>query len=90
MDAAYKAYENESNPDRKQRFLDIAQHHNLRHDYFRGSVKQINHLIQFDAHPNSLITEPQCEIYKITISILNVLKGYLSKFSCLNGRQLST
>ena len=37
-------------------------------DYFIGSLKPINHLIQIDEEPNLELMEPKWELYKISIS----------------------
>ena len=34
----------------------------------KGSLKQINHLIQFDRQPNRELTETKEELYKISVS----------------------
>ena len=47
--------------------------HALRHceatqDFYTGSIKQINPLIQFDPQPNLELNETRVELYKISIS----------------------
>ena len=46
---------------------EIMYHEGLR-DYFTASLRQINHLIQFDQKPNLELMEPKWELYKVSIS----------------------
>ena len=74
-----KAYENERHKtDRDLSTLSLVRYLKQDRDYYLGSMKQINHLIQLDTQPNLMIVEPQWEIYKITISFLS--KGFDSFF----------
>ena len=66
-----KSYENLKNsPARQKSLLNAIQNAKQLRDYHTGSIKQINHLIQFDSQPNLDLKEPRWEIYKITLSFL--------------------
>ena len=39
-----------------------------RRDYWTHSIKQINHLVQYDEKPNTELIEPKWDLYKLTIS----------------------
>ena len=74
IDFFEKAVVNEKfNLRRRQSIQNTLQYAILHRDYHLGSVKQINHLIQFDTRPNAIV-EPQWEIYRITISF--IFKGF--------------
>lgn len=49
------------------------KYYEVERDYFTGSLRQINHLIQIDEKPNLALKEPQWEIYKISISSISKL-----------------
>lgn len=68
IDFYRKAYENETQPSEKSRSLYTLQESEARRDFYAGSIRQINHLIQFDPKPNLELNEPRCEIYKISVS----------------------
>ena len=63
-----KAYENASDENMLTTMSLILQDVHLVRNYYEGSIRQINHLIQFDLRPNLDLTEPRWEIYKITLS----------------------
>ena len=74
MDYSYidfhrKAYENETQPEMKMQYLHMLRESEARRDFHRGSLRQINHLIQFDMKPNLELNEVRCEIYKISVSL---------------------
>ena len=68
IDFYRKAYENETDPSAKIRSLYTLQESEARRDFYAGSIRQINHLIQFDPTPNLELNEARCEIYKISVS----------------------
>ena len=68
IDFFRKSYNHDDDPVRKEITLHGIRDSEIRKEYFIGSIKQINHAIQFDQEPNRRLQEPQCEIYKITIS----------------------
>ena len=68
IDFIRKAYENETGPARKMEYLHRLRESEARRDFETGSLRQINHLIQFDPTPNLELKEARCEIYKITVS----------------------
>ena len=63
-----KAYENETQPAQKIECLHILRFNEANRDYHTGSIRQINHLIQFDPKPNLELKEARQEIYKISVS----------------------
>ena len=65
IDCFRKAYENLTvkNPDHLHRLRDAE----ARREYWSGSLRQLNHLIQLTT-PNLDLKEARCEIYKISIS----------------------
>ena len=63
-----KAYENVTRPDFKMKYLHVLRDCEARRDFHIGSLRQINHLIQFDPTPNLELNEVRCEIYKISVS----------------------
>ena len=69
IDYYRKAYENENGDcTLKHNFLMILRKAEARRDYYNGVITEIKHLEQFDHTPNLALTEPKCEIYKITIN----------------------
>ena len=80
MDFSYidfhrKAYENETQPEIKMQYLHNLRDVEARRDFHRGSLRQINHLIQFDLKPNLELNEVRCEIYKISVSFEPICKS---------------
>ena len=69
IDLYKKSYEYERDPETKRinRFYAL-RGEEARRDYHTGSLKSINHLIQFDKEPNLDLKEVRLEIYKITVS----------------------
>ena len=63
-----KAYENETDPAKKENTLNLLRSTNARRDFYIGSLRQINHLFQIDPEPNRDFTEAKWEIYKISIN----------------------
>ena len=63
-----KAYENENDPMEKMSHLHGLRSYEATKDFFMGSIRQINHLIQIDATPNLDLEQAKCEIYKISVS----------------------
>ena len=68
IDFYLKAYENETEPARKIDRLHGLRTSEGRRDFHTGSIRQINHLIQFDPKPNLELKEARQEIYKISVS----------------------
>ena len=69
IDYFQKAYENENNDSAlKCNILITLRKAEARRDYYNGMIKEIKDLEQFDCTPNLELTEPKCEIYKITIN----------------------
>ena len=52
----------------KEKRIRQTMFHEGQRDYFTASLRQINHLIQFDQQPNLELMEPKWELYKISIS----------------------
>ena len=63
-----KAVENETNPVLKETYLHSLQDVEARRDFYTGTLRPIDHLIQFDNNPNMELNEARWEIYKISIS----------------------
>ena len=63
-----KAYENETDPAKKENTLNLLRSTNARRDFYIGSLRQINHLFQIDPEPNRDFTEAKWEMYKISIN----------------------
>ena len=63
-----KSYENETDPEKKQDLFNILRSSEALREFHTGSLKPINHLIQFDQPPNQDLTEARPEIYKISVS----------------------
>ena len=68
IDFYLKAYENENQPARKIDRLHRLRLNEADRDFHTGSIRQINHLIQFDPKPNLELKEARLEIYKISVS----------------------
>ena len=68
IDLYRKSFEYETDPEKKTRLLYTLRAAEARRDFFIGSLKPINHLIQFDQKPNLNLKEVQSEIYKISVS----------------------
>ena len=73
-----KSVENETDPKQKSRNLHCLRHCEATRDFWNGSIKQINPLIQFDPEPNNEITEARIELYKISISFTPIGKFLLN------------
>ena len=63
-----KSYECENHPTKKILAYNLWKEAEARRDFHKGSIRQINHLIQFDQEPDLELTEPLWEIYKISVS----------------------
>ena len=74
IDLYQKAYDNDHDAMRKENILNTLKDAKVRRDYNLGSMKQINHAIQFDQKPNTELKEAQCEIYRITINSVPISK----------------
>ena len=74
IDFFRKSYNYDDNPVRKELSFNAIRDSEICREYQIGSIKQINHAIQFDRKPNLRLKEPQCEIYKITISFTPISK----------------
>ena len=68
IDLFRKAYENETQPLNKAKILHELRGSEAMRDFFTGSVRQIQHLIQLDPTPNLELKTVRREIYKISIS----------------------
>ena len=68
IDFFQKAYENETRLPLKMTYLHTLRICEAEKDFHTGSIRQINHLIQFDPKPNLELKEAVKEIYKISIS----------------------
>ena len=68
IDLFRKAYEIETRPLKKEKILHELRESEAKRDFFTGSVRQIQHLIQLDPTPNLELTTVRREIYKISIS----------------------
>lgn len=66
----YKAYERyPDGSDMKKRLWNMILDAEAARDFFaRKSLRQFNHLIQFDPNPNFGLKEPKWEIYKISLT----------------------
>ena len=74
IDYFRKSYNCDHDPVRNEITFHGIRDSEIRREYHKGSIKQINHAIQFDQKPNRRLEEPQCEIYKITINFLPISK----------------
>ena len=63
-----KAIDNSRDLSVKEMMTQQTMFHEGRRDYFTVSLRQINHLIQFDQEPNLELMEPKWELYKVSIS----------------------
>ena len=68
IDFLLKAYENEIRPALKIGLLHVLRENEAIRDFHTGSIRQINHLIQFDSKPNLKFKGARQEIYKISVS----------------------
>lgn len=68
IDFFRKAYENDTQPARKIDRLHRLRLNEADRDYHTGSIRKINHLIQFDPKPNLELEDARQEIYKISVS----------------------
>ena len=64
----HKALAFSTDPEKRSSILHLIKFSEAQRDYFPPSLRHINHLIQKDDKPNLELKEPQCEIYKISIS----------------------
>ena len=83
VDYSYIEYYRKSADKRSDFSLRLGQLHQVKYceverDYFTGSLRQINHLIQIDEKPNLELKEPQWEIYKISISSISKNISYIA------------
>ena len=78
IDMYKKAYENETDPEKKQDLFYILRSSEALREFHTGSLKPINHLIQFDQTPNQDLKEARPEIYKISVSFEHKRKLLLS------------
>ena len=69
-----KSMLNDMDPFTKECMAKRIKVHEGRRDYFTESLRQINHLIQIDEKPNVQLTEPEWELYKISISFQAICK----------------
>ena len=88
-----KAYEYEDDLEKKKFALDNLRALEIENDFYRGSLKSISNLIQFDPKPNFELKETRCEIYKISVSfepkrkMNSILKIFIKyEFSDLRSR----
>ena len=63
-----KAYENETDPAKKDNTLNLLRSTIARRDFYIGALRQINHLFQIDPEPNRDFEEAKWEMYKISIN----------------------
>ena len=68
LDFYRKSYECEKVPTKKTRAYNLWKEAEARRDFYTGSMRQINHLIQYDHKPDLDLMEPRWEIYKISVS----------------------
>ena len=74
IDLFQKAYEEEERPMKKMKLLHELRASEAKRDFFTGSIRQIQHLIQLDPTPNLELKEVRCEIYKISVSFESARK----------------
>ena len=67
IDFFRKAYENETQHGKKMLYLHQLRGTEAFRDFWTGSLRSVNHLIQIGS-PNLELKEARCEIYKISIS----------------------
>lgn len=63
-----RAVEYETDEEKKLGYLHYLRRHEAIRDFFTGSIKQLNPLIQFDPEPNQGLKDTKVELYKISIS----------------------
>ena len=68
IDLYKKSYEYHTDPEEKQNVLYVLRSSEALRDFHIGSLKQINHLIQFDNKPNLDLKQARSEIFKISVS----------------------
>ena len=68
IDLFREAYEKENRPMKKMKILHELRAGEAKRDFFNGSIRQIQHLIQLDPTPNLELKEARCEIFKISVS----------------------
>ena len=86
-----KAFENQTDPALKEKYLHRLQDVEARRDFHTGSLRPIDHLIQFDNNPNMELKEARWEIYKISISFAHKGKqGASSSRLCFTIKPLFT
>ena len=68
LDFYRRSYECEKLPAQKTNAYNLWKEAEARRDFHSGSIRQINHLIQFDQKPDLELTKPRWEIYKISVS----------------------
>ena len=61
----------------KKKYLHHLREFEARRDFFTGSLRQINHLIQIDATPNLELKQAKCEIYKVSVSFESKCKFFI-------------
>ena len=64
-------------PDDRSRHLHLIKYCEAQRDFHTPSLRHINHLIQIDEKPNIQLTEPEWELYKISISFQPICKLYI-------------
>ena len=77
LDYYRKGYENETDPAAKDAALACLQQQEARRDFHTASMKQINHLIQFDPEPNTELREARWELYKISVPMIFKGRNFL-------------
>ena len=63
-----KAYKYAKTGEQKNEALHLLRSTETMRDFYTGSLRQINHLIQIDKTPNTELKEARWEIYKISIN----------------------
>ena len=74
IDLFRKAYEEEERPLKKMKLLHELRESEAKRDFFTGSIRQIQYLIQLDPTPNLELKQARCEIYKISVSFESARK----------------
>ena len=72
----HKAMPLYTDPDENSELFHRIKYHEALRDYYTQTVRNIDHLVQIDQKPNRELTEPRCEIYKITLSF------WAQKYKC--------
>ena len=68
LDYQRRAIANETDPEKSSGMIHCLRHCEATRDFYTGSIKQINPLVQFDPEPNHALTETKVELYKLSIS----------------------